>query len=424
MAFKDRLAAAPGSKAHGSRAWLLLATLVLVNVFNFMDRQLPFILAEAIKGDLRLSDTQLGMLTGIAFLIIYSLASLPLARLADYWSPKWTLTIVVGLWSAMTALGGLARNFGELALTRTGVALGEAGSTPSAHAVIQRVFPADRRGLALGIFQMGTPAGGMLGMALGGYMNDVIGWRTTMVSAGLLGLLVVTLAAFAIPDVRLKSEPGARREGYVETVRTLLRSPAFAWMFLAMCLVGATVYATMVFTAPFFIRLHGFSTTQAGIWFGLLLGLTGMAGTIIGGIVFDRNMRGNRNALLLWPACAFLVAAPTALAAWFVTDPVLALILLAPISLSFTFYFPAMFGSAHIIAGPTRHAMASSLLIIGSGLVGGLAGPVAVGMASDLLAPRLGPDSLRYALVFVPMTALLSGLSFYRANRSLAVELA
>lgn len=423
MADGSHSARASARHVTGLRAGLLLATLILVNVFNFMDRQLPFILAESIKRDLRLSDTQLGMLTGIAFLIIYSVASLPLARLADRWSPKWTLTIVVGLWSVMTAMGGVARSFAELALTRTGVALGEAGSTPSSHAVIQRVFPANRRGLALGIFQMGTPAGGMLGMVLGGYMNDAIGWRTTMIGAGMLGIVVVIFAALAIPDVRLEAEEKTANESYVASVRKLMSSPAFAWMFVAMCLVGATVYATMVFTTPFLIRLHGYSTTQAGLTFGVLIGVLGIAGTLVGGVIFDRNMRGKRDSLLLWPATTFLVAAPTSLLAWFAADPVIALALLAPISLSFTFYFPAMYGSAHIIAGPSRHATASSLLIIGSGLVGGLAGPVLVGMISDGLAPHFGAESLRYALIFVPIVATLAGAAFLMANRALAGEL-
>ena len=423
MADQGPPASAAGPGLSGLRAGILLATLALVNVFNFMDRQLPFILAEAIKDDLSLSDTELGLLTGFAFLLIYSVASLPLARLADLWSPKWTLTIIVALWSAMTALGGGARNFGELALTRTGVALGEAGSTPSSHAVIQRVFPADRRGLALGIFQMGTPAGGMLGMALGGWMNDAIGWRTTMIAAGLLGFAVVLLAALVIPDVRLRHEQRGQSGSYWAGVRDLMRSPAFAWMFTAMCLVGATVYATMVFTTPFLIRLHGYSTTQAGLSLGCLLGVTGIAGTLVGGLVFDRNMRGQRDRLLLWPALTFLIAAPTSMIAWFVPDAIVTLVLLAPLSMSFTFYFPGMFGSAHILAGPARHALASSILIIGSGLVGGLAGPVVVGMISDGLAPRLGPDSLRYALLFVPVVAALAGAAFLMANRALKGEL-
>lgn len=424
MADEAPVAPAEAPRLSKARAGLLLATLALVNVFNFMDRQLPFILAEAIKVDLSLSDTQVGLLTGFAFLLIYSVASLPLARLADLWSPKWTLTIIVALWSVMTALGGAARNFIELALTRTGVALGEAGSTPSSHAVIQRVFPADRRGLALGVFQMGAPAGGMLGMALGGWMNDVIGWRTTMVAAGLLGIAVVLLAALVIPDVRLKQEQRHQTGSYWAGIRDLMRSPAFAWMFAAMCLVGATVYATMIFTAPFLIRLHGLSTTEAGVTFGVLLGVTGIAGTLIGGVVFDRSMRRKRENMLLWPALTFLIAAPTSTAAWFVPEPYVALALLAPLCMSFTFYFPGMFGSAHIIAGPARHAMASSILIIGSGLVGGLAGPVVVGMISDALAPSIGAESLRYALLFVPVVAILSGIGFLMANRALPGELA
>ena len=416
------LAAASASQLTGPRAGLVLTTLLLVNVFNFMDRQLPFILAESIKRDLLLSDTQLALLTGLAFLLIYSIAALPLARLADRWSPKWTLAIVVGLWSVMTALGGAARSFGQLALTRTGVALGEAGSTPASHAVIQRVFPANRRGLALGIFQMGTPAGAMIGMALGGWLNDTVGWRATMIGAGLLGLVVVALAIVVVPDVRVDAKPDAPGESFAAGVRTLMRSPAYVWMFVAMCLVGASVYPFVIFSTPFMIRVHGFSTTQAGLALGILQGLLGIVGTIVGGLVFDRNMGGKRNRLLFWPAIAFFVASPLTLLGWLVPDPLWAIILLGPFGLAMTFYFPAMFGSAHIIAGPTRHAMATSLLIVGSGLIGGLTGPVIVGFISDQLTPTLGPAALRYAIIFVPIGGMITGLAFYRANSLLTAE--
>jgi predicted MFS family arabinose efflux permease len=397
-------------------SWSILTVLLLVNILNFVDRQLPYILAEAIKQDLGLSDTQLGLLTGLAFAICYSLAALPLAWLADRWSPKRVLVLSIGFWSLMTGLGGLARNFIQLSLTRTGVALGEAGSTPSAHALISRLLPPGSRGKALGIFAMGAPIGSMLGLAGGGWLADVADWRTALLVAGAAGFVVVLLVILYVPDAKpVPVAPAARRSPWA-SVKLLFTSPTFVWLFVSMCLIGLCGYPFLVFSAPYLIRIQGLSAAEAGLFLGLMQGILGILGTVLGGVFFDRSVRKPSSGLLFWPALCLLAAAPLTLAGWFADGPTWALVLIVPMGFALTFYVPAIYGGAHIIAGPGNEATASSLLIIGAGIIGGALGPVAIGVISDALAPTMGINSLRWALIFVPVTTVLAGLALLRAD--------
>lgn len=177
----------PNEYVRGWRTIAIFVTVLLIDVFSQIDRILQFILAGSIKADLGLSDTQMGLLAGIAFAVCYSLLSLPLARASDRGSPRFVLVSCILLWSAMTALGGFAASFLLLAVTRFGVAFGEAGAVPAGHALIARKILPERRGLAIGLFAMGIPLGTMVGFAAGGAIGDTLGWRTAMTGAGAIG---------------------------------------------------------------------------------------------------------------------------------------------------------------------------------------------------------------------------------------------
>lgn len=389
----------------------ILSALLLVNVVNFIDRQLPAILAEHIKRDLHLTDTQLGLLTGLAFALVYGLAALPLAQMSDRGSPRNVLVLAVVFWSGMTGLGAIASNFLTLALTRTGVALGEAASTPSIHVIITRRFPSGLRGRAIGIVSMGAPIGIMLGMALGGWISDVLGWRAALAGGACLGMLVAIGTALAVPDQR-----GTARDAEGSAVAALIRMPAFRLMLLAMCLYGLSAYSFLAFIAAFLIRVHELSAAQAGLALGLLLGFMGLLGTLIGGWLFDRGVRTRQRRVLWWPSLSLLLAAPATAAALLVNLSLGSVLLLLPFAFAITFYAPALFSAAHLLAGPGREATASSLLMIAAGIVGGTAGPVLTGFFSDALAPALGADALRWALMLVPLFAAGSGVSLLLAD--------
>lgn len=196
----------PAEYFSAARTWMLLLVLLLVSMLCQIDRILPFILAEAIRTDLGLSDTQLGLVTGIAFAVCYSLMSLPLARFADRGSPRLVLMFCLLVWSAMTSLSGMAAGFVVLAITRFGVAFGEAGAVPSGHALIARRIRPQLRGMAIGIFSMGIPLGSMVGFAGGGAVSDAFGWGAAFFGEGAIGGLLALLLFFAAGRPR----PGAR----------------------------------------------------------------------------------------------------------------------------------------------------------------------------------------------------------------------
>ncbi|WP_369059564.1 MFS transporter [Caulobacter sp. 73W] len=269
--------------SRGWRAVFLLVGLFLVSVLCQVDRILPFILSEAIKTDLALSDTQIGLINGLAFAVCYSLLSLPLARAADQGSPRVVLVGCALVWSAMTALGGLAMGFAFLAFTRFGVAIGEAGAIPSGHALIARKISPERRGLAIGIFAMGIPLGTMAGFSLGGLINDALGWRVALFAAAAAGVviaLITWITAGPTPPIKRAS---VAAQPFIRSAMQLLSSPQYRWVFAAALAVGFATAPFYAFATPFLIRTHGFTTAQAGLAFGVLQGLLGIAGTMLGG---------------------------------------------------------------------------------------------------------------------------------------------
>lgn len=408
---------------HGWRIIAILISLILINGFSQIDRILPFILAESIKSDLGLSDTQMGLLTGLAFAVCYSLLSLPLARASDRGSPRFVLVSCILLWSAMTALGGIAASFLFLAFTRFGVAFGEAGALPSGHALIARKIRPERRGLAIGLFAMGIPLGTMVGFAAGGAIADTLGWRSALVGAGAIGGLTALLAFIVMGPTPPLKRTAAGSEPFVQASRRLLASAAFRWLFIGAIAAGFAATPFYAFAAPFLIRTHGYSASEVGLAFGLLQGLMGILGALGGGRWFDRAVRSGTGRVLGPPGVLFLIASATTAAALFVAAGWMSILLMVPGMLSFSFMMPWVFGAAHLVAGKGKEAMATSLLMIGSGLLGPALGPLIVGMISDAATAAQIPNGLGLGLLIVPVASVLTGLALLIANRRIAAFL-
>lgn len=179
---------------------VVLAMLLLVYTFNFLDRQILSILAQPVKASLELNDTQLGLLGGLAFAALYSTLAIPLALLADRTSRTWVITASLGVWSAFTALCGLAQNFTQMFLFRLGVGVGEAGGVAPSYALIGDYFPPERRARALSIYSLGIPLGAAAGALLGGYIAQTVEWRTAFIVVGLLGLVIAPLFRLVVKD--------------------------------------------------------------------------------------------------------------------------------------------------------------------------------------------------------------------------------
>ncbi|MBS9478465.1 MFS transporter [Ancylobacter radicis] len=407
----------------GWRVSVTLLTLFLVSSISQVDRILPFIMAEAIKLDLSLSDTEVGLLTGVPFAVCYTLLSLPLARAADRGSPRFVLVACILAWSAMTAFGGMAASFLMLAFTRFGVAAGEAGAFPAGHAIIARKIRPERRGMAIGLFAMGMPMGAMMGFAAGGAVADTLGWRVALIGAGAIGGLIALFALVVIgPMAPLRQ--AASGESFLRSSARLLAAPAFRWLFVGAIAVGFASAPFYAFAGPFLIRVHGFTASEAGLAFGLLQGLMGIFGTLIGGRMFDRAVQSGTGRVLGPPAILFLIASVTTTAALFAPAGWVSVALLVPGMLSFAFMLPWAFGAGHLVAGRGNEAQATSLMMVGSGLLGPALGPLMVGMISDAATGAQIPNGLALGLLTVPVASVLTAIAMLIANQRIAASFA
>ncbi|WP_100612954.1 MFS transporter [Confluentibacter lentus] len=405
---------------YGRQRTSLLITLLLVSIVSQIDRVLPFILAESIKTDLKLSDTQIGLITGLAFTVCYALAALPLARISDKgWARKVLLWSVI-FWSIMTGLGGLAVGFVTLTFSRIGVALGEAGGTPASHAIIAQRIPENFRGRAIAIFSMGIPLGTMLGFAVGGWASDSIGWRNALFGAGVLGLIVVIFVLSFIRKQEVFKQKAKTEENFIKASRELFSKPAFKWLFMAAILMGLSSAPFYIFTSPFLIRTFGLTAGEVGLSFGLLQGIMGIVGTLFGGRMFDRIAGNGYKGLMNPPATIFIIASITTSIALFMPNSWMSILLLIPGMFSFAFMMPFAFGAGHLVAGPKKQAFSISLLMLGSGLIGATISPFLVGAISDFASASHVDSGLQMGLLLVPLFSFQLGIVGFIVSRKIS----
>ncbi|MEK9890793.1 MAG: MFS transporter, partial [Gammaproteobacteria bacterium] len=288
-----------------------LGVLVVVYTFNFIDRQILSILLEPIKQDLGLSDSALGMLTGFAFALFYATLGIPIARFADRSNRRNLIAWALAIWSAMTAVSGLAQNFWHLLLARIGVGVGEAGCSPPAHSMLADYFPKENRATALGIYSLGIPFGILFGFIAGGWLNEFFGWRVAFFIVGVPGLLLAILVRFT-----LREPPRGMAEGRVadeeqptimETFRFLWSKRSFRHMAVGGGLTAFVGYGVITWVPSFLIRSYGMNTGDVGTYLGLILGIPGGIGIALGGYLADRY--GARDTRwYLWIVSVALIA--------------------------------------------------------------------------------------------------------------------
>lgn len=414
-----------GLDPYRGKGIYVIALLALINVVNFIDRQLPFILIGSIKEDLQLTDTQIGLMAGLSFAIVYSFAGLPLARLADRGSPRKVLALALGVWSLATAVTGFAQNFLHMVLSRVTVAAAEAGSTPTGHALISRSYRPDKRAIALAIFSCGVPIGSTLGLGLGGYINDMFNWRVAFFIVGLPGILLALLAWFTLPEVRKAGgSEGIAPEAYAPGLRYLFALPSFRNMAAASSLYAIGSYAMNVFGAAFLMRVHDLTATQAGLGFGLAFGVGGAIGTFMGGYLGDRLGQRDPRWRQWIPAIGQVLSIPTALGAWLCADPLLSIVLLTFTYMFGLLYFACSFATGQMLVPERMRATASAVLLFCLTLVGSSIGPIVVGAVSDALEPTYGALSLRYAMSLMVVTIAWSAWHYHRAAIALPGDFA
>jgi MFS family permease len=390
-----------------------LGLLVVVYVFNFIDRQILSILLEPIKEELSLSDTQMGFLGGFAFAVFYTTAGIPIARWADSGSRRTIIALGIAIWSGMTALTGLARGFGTLALARIGVGVGEAACSPPAHSLISDYFPPDKRATALSIYSLGIPIGAAVGTLAGAQIGELYGWRVAFAVVGLPGLALAILVRLTLrepprgmsdpaPEAPLAahSEPVAPTDGVGDVLRFMIRLPAFRHLSFAAALHGFVGYGAGYFNPAFFMRTHELGLAEVGNWF-FALGLVGAVGTFMGGFLGDRFGAHDARWYMWIPAIATLAGIPLAFGVYLSPDHLGAFgfaflaVIVGPIYLGPTFAMTQGLAKLHM------RALASAILLFILNLIGLGMGPWFVGLLSDFLHPSLGSDALGRSLLWV-----------------------
>lgn len=406
---------------------LTLGVLLVVYVFNFLDRQIVTILAEPIARDLGLSDTQIGVLTGLSFALFYSTLGLPIARLAD--RPRTDrvklIAVAVAIWSLATAACGGARSFLQLAIARVFVGAGEAGGTPPAHSLITDIAAPEQRARAFALYQLGPPIGGLIGMVAGGFMATTLGWRWAFVVVGLPGVVLALVVLLLLRDPRHGGKAGSHMAPLPlgQALSQILASRAMRLLLTTAGFASFATYGVLIWTTIFFQRSHGLTPAETGLWFGLVNGIGSMLGVWLGGQIGDRHRAQGNQHLLTIPALAQILSVPFLLGALLVGDWRLSLALFFPAIVLNWLYVAPYYSAVQGLVPPATRAVASAAILLMQNLIGLGLGPVLLGYCSDLLKPGYGTDSVRYVLFIAGLVSLIAGLLLWRARRHLPAEL-
>lgn len=407
----------------------VLALLVAVGVLGWVDRNVFAILLESIKLELGFSDTQLGLLGGLAFGLFYATLGLPVAWLADRYNRRNLLAFALATWSLMTALCGLATGFATLFLARIGVGIGEAGATPPSHSLVADYFPPWRRGFALGVLSLYIPLGFVLGFLGGGWLDERLGWRTAFLVVGLPGVVLAGWLRFGLREPPRGLADGIADPGVTPplaaTLREFWRRPALKHLPLGGAVFGIGAFAAALWLPAYLMRSFGLGSTEAGAWMALAYGLGGGTGVLAGGWAADAVVRRTHDERwYAWgSALAVLASVPFAVGVYASSNGTVVVACLLAATLCSHMFLGPVTATMQRLAGVRRRAVAAAYYLFLVNAIASGVGPVAAGVASDLLAARFGADSLRVSLaLIVTASSLWAAVHFALAARSLHVR--
>jgi MFS family permease len=423
----------PSGNAAASLAYrsYVLVILVIVYTFNFIDRQIIGILAVPIKTELHLSDSQLGLMGGLAFALFYTFLGIPIARLADRVSRTGIMTAALALWSLMTAVCGLTHSFAQLFLARLGVGVGEAGGVAPAYSLICDYFPMKERARALSVYSFGIPIGSAAGIVLGGFITSLMSWRMAFFIVGLAGLLLTPLLKFTVREpARGALDPA--RDGaaaavlpanagptLLDVIAVLARRPSFWGLSLGAASASMMGYGLFFWMPSFAVRSYHMTLLQASLIYGALVLVGGLFGIWFGGVLADKYGEKRKAFYALIPAAAFVTTVPFYVAGVLTTTLWISFtVLLVPTALGLVWLGPVLAAVQHLVPANMR-ATASALFLFINNLIGIGLGTTLIGVVSDLMRVRFGTESLRYAILAGTGFYLIAATLLFLASRRL-----
>ncbi|MEO5640391.1 MAG: MFS transporter [Sphingomicrobium sp.] len=389
--------------------------MLLAYIFNFLERQLLAILKIPIKAELGLTDTQLGLMGGIAFASVYSTLAIPFARIADRSGRVRVISLAVAVWSTFTALSGLGQNFIQLFLLRMGVGIGEAGGVAPSYALIADGVPPERRARSLAIFSLGIPIGSAIGLLFGAWLTTALNWRYAFAIVGLAGLPVAWAIRRFVPETLRRSEvPGEIGVGasFAAVAARLARKPSFWLLSLGAASSSICGYGLGFWLPSYFVADLGISLTDMGLYFGSIVLIGGLAGIWFGGVLADRLRGRSISADALVPAMALFLTAPLYYAAMSTRSLATAWPLFAlPYMLSLSWLGPIV-GAIQRLVPSDERATASACFLLINNLIGIGFGTFIFGFLSDRMKVSHGAASLQYSILYGLGFYLLGGLLF------------
>lgn len=408
----------------------MLGVLVVVYVFNFIDRQILAILAPAIRDELLLSDTQIGALSGVAFGIFYATLGIPIARLADRYSRVSIISICLSIWSLMTAFSGLATNFVQLLIARIGVGIGEAGGSPPSHSLLADYFAPGKRATALGIYALGIPVGILFGNLAGGWIGEIFGWRQAFFLVGIPGIILAIILKLTVKEPPRGYSEEKPADTSTVPFRTVLKTmwgyKSFKYISLGAGTQAFVGYGAIAWMPSFLVRAHDLSIGEVGTALGLIIGFFGGIGTLLSGVIGDKLGAKNVKYYMLVPAYGFLIAVPAGAAVFLVDELYLVLAIYTIPVFLINLYTGPTFAMTQSLAPLAMRAAASALLLFIINIIGLVFGPTTVGIISDLLQSSMqmnDVESLQMALLACNFVYLFSFYYYFQASRHLETDL-
>lgn len=402
-----------------------LGLLTAAYFFSYMDRQILAILQEDIKAELLLSDTQLGLLAGFAFAIFYATLGLPVARLADKGNRVNIIGIALALWSAMTAVCGLAQNFVQLLLARIGVGIGEAGSSPPSHSIIADLYPPEKRAGAMGIYSLGVVLGVAGGSMIGGTLAHFFGWRVAMFAVGIPGvILAVAIKLFVVEPRRGLSDPGhvpaaqAAMPGFGEGFRSLFANRAAVHLVMGVTITSLIGYGHTAFGPSFLIRTIGLDKLQIASIVAPVGAICGTLSAVLGG--WAANKAAERWGLhsQAWLVLAMKgVGLPLSFLFYAASDPWIAVPIYWASLILINSYLGPTFALIQGLAPLRMRALWAAVTLLVINLIGLGLGPTMIGVISDALKPSLGDaEALRWAMLTFAAATPWALFHYWRAG--------
>ena len=410
---------ANGARWSWGASWPL-ALLTLISVFNYLDRALLGLALPLVKREFGSSDTVLGLVTGLAFVLLYSLLGVPIAWLADRANRRNIVAAGLAFWSVMTLLTGFVGSIWQLATARFLMGAGEACAMPPSNSIIADLFHPQRRPLAMAIFGTANSIAFIVFFPIAGWVAQHHGWRAMFIAMGAPGAAVALLFLATVREPVRKTPIKVREPisalAILREIADLMRDRCFFWIFVGVTLMGANVWAAGAWTPTFFARVHHMGLAQVAGVVGPVRGFIGAAGVLAGGVLIDRMPAHRLGWRVGIPALACALAGPAEAAfllsdsraiwfAGFVLTSFMSLIHQGPI-----------YAATMNIVGEQRRALAIAVILFGASFIGNVVGPSAVGILNDALAPAYGEAAVRYSMLIVAVTPVLAGLCFWRAS--------